>query len=95
MKGVAVKDFLWKQNAKGAWVPGWCTLGKGMVNFKQFLPMLKSANFSGPLQLHMEYPDLGGADTGKKEFTIPKESLLAIMRRDVTTMKTLLKEAGM
>ena len=95
MRGVAVKDFKWKQNEKGAWVPGWCALGQGMVNFKQFLPMLKASGFKGPLQLHMEYPDLGGADSGKKTFTIPKEKLLAIIKRDVDTLKTLLRESGM
>ena len=57
--------------------------------------MLKAANFKGPLQLHMEYDELGGADDGKKEFTIPKEKLLAIMKRDIETLKGMLREAGM
>lgn len=95
IRGVAVKDFLWKKNEKGAWVPGWCGLGQGMVNFAQFFKMLKAANFAGPLQLHMEYDDLGGADKGRTTFTIPKEKLLAIMQRDIDTLKRLLKEAGM
>jgi sugar phosphate isomerase/epimerase len=94
IRGVAVKDFKWKQTDKG-WVPGWCALGQGMVNFKKFLPMLKAANFTGPLQLHMEYPDLGGADTGKTTFTIPKDQLLAIMKRDLDTLKNLVREAGL
>jgi sugar phosphate isomerase/epimerase len=94
MRGVAVKDFAWKTNAKGAWAPGWCALGKGMVPFRQFLTMLKAGGFSGPLQLHMEYPELGGADSGRKTFSIPKDQLLAIMRRDVETLKGLLRETG-
>lgn len=93
MRGVAVKDFKWKQNDRGAWVPGWGPLGEGMVNFKQFFAALKTARFSGPIQLHMEYPDLGGADTGKREFTIPKERLLAICKRDLDRLKAMLKEA--
>ena len=95
IRGVAVKDFRWKQNDRGAWVPGWCGLGQGMVNFRQFFQMLKAANFTGPLQLHMEYPDLGGADSGKREFSIPKEKLLAIMRRDLDQLKSLLRDAGL
>jgi L-ribulose-5-phosphate 3-epimerase len=95
IKGVAVKDFKWEQNARGAWVPGWCALGEGMVNFRRFFTMLKEARFSGPLQLHMEYPELGGADTGKTSFTIPKDRLLAIMQRDVVTLKKLLREGGL
>jgi sugar phosphate isomerase/epimerase len=94
MKGIAVKDFLWKRNQRG-WVPGWCALGQGMVNFKQFFTMIKAGGFAGPLQLHMEYPELGGADTGKRQFTIPKEKLLAIFRRDLDVLKGMLREAGL
>jgi sugar phosphate isomerase/epimerase len=94
-RGVAVKDFKWTKNEKGAWIPGWCALGEGMVNFKQFLPMLKEAGFSGPLQLHMEYPELGSAANGKSESSVPKDKLLAMMRRDITRLKDLLHGANM
>ncbi len=94
-RGVAVKDFLWRQNEKGAWVPGWRPLGQGMVNFKQFFAMLKQAGFHGPIQLHMEYPELAGADRGDRSFRIPREKLLEIMRRDVDALKSMLKEAGL
>ena len=94
-RGVAVKDFRWVQNEKSAWVPGWCALGEGMVDFKRFFTMAKSAGFVGPLQLHFEYPELGGADSGKKTFTVPKERLLAIFRRDLAKVRTILREAGM
>ena len=94
-RGVAVKDFRWVQNEKSAWVPGWCALGEGMVDFKRFFSMAKSAGFVGPLQLHFEYPELGGADSGKKTFTVPKERLLAIFRRDLTKVRGILREAGM
>ena len=94
-RGVAVKDFKWKQNARGQWLPGWCALGQGMVNFKQFFGMLKAAKFAGPLQLHMEYDELGGADSGKTTFTIPKPQLLAIYKRDIDTLKRMLAEGGL
>ena len=95
IKGVAVKDFKWEKNARGRWEPGWCQMGQGMVNFGRFFTMLKAARFSGPLQLHMEYPELGGADTGKTTFSIPKEQLLAIMQRDIDTLKKLLRDGGL
>jgi sugar phosphate isomerase/epimerase len=93
MRGVALKDFLWQRNARGEWEPGWCALGKGMVNFKAFLPMLKSAGFAGPLQLHFEYPELGAAHTGGK-LDIPKDRFIAIMKRDVALAKGMLRDAG-
>lgn len=94
-RGVAVKDFYWEKNAKGQWDVRWCALGQGMAHFDKFLPMLKSAGFRGPLQLHMEYHDLGGADAGKKTFTIPKDKLFMMYRRDVGVLKKMLGEAGM
>ncbi|MEO5802997.1 MAG: sugar phosphate isomerase/epimerase family protein [Verrucomicrobiota bacterium] len=48
---VFVKDFVW-ENAKVKNVP----LGEGMVD-KKFFPMLKEANFTGPISLHVEYLD--------------------------------------
>ena len=95
MRGVALKDFAWAKDSRGAWNPAWCALGQGMVNFKQFLPLLKSVGFAGPLQLHFEYPELGGASSGGTHLTIPKEQFVSIMRRDMAVLKTMLKEAGM
>jgi sugar phosphate isomerase/epimerase len=95
IRGVAVKDFAWERNAKGVWQPHWCALGRGMVNFREFLQMLKAARFAGPLQLHMEYDELGGAGEGRTAFSISKEKLLAIMQRDLDTLKGMLREAGM
>lgn len=93
--GVAVKDFFWQRDDRGRWRTRWCALGEGMVNFRQFFPMLKEGGFTGPLQLHMEYPELGGADTGQTTFNIPKQELLAIMQRDIDRLKSMLREAGM
>ncbi len=94
MRGVAIKDFLWGKNDKGAWAPRWRPVGEGMVNFREFLALLKSSGFSGPLQLHMEYAELGGAETGRKELTLPQDTVLAIMRREMQTLRGLLQAAG-
>jgi len=56
---------------------------------------VKAGGFNGPLQLHMEYRELGGADTGKTEFSIPKAKLLEIMRRDIEAFKGILRPAGL
>jgi len=57
--------------------------------------MAKAAGFTGPLQLHFEYPELGGADTGKKTSTVPKQQLITIFRRDLVKLRGILQEAGM
>lgn len=94
-RGVAVKDFLWRKNEKGAWVPFWRPLGEGMVNFPQFFAMLRKSGFAGPIQLHMEYPELGGAARGDRAANVPREKLLEWMRRDIETLKGWLREAGL
>jgi len=94
-RGIALKDFLWQKDAKGAWRPGWCAFGQGMVDFKQFLTIVKAAGFAGPVQLHYEYPELGGIDAGKKVLTIPKERVVAIFQRDLTACRAVLREVGL
>ncbi|MBA3438582.1 MAG: sugar phosphate isomerase/epimerase [Pyrinomonadaceae bacterium] len=86
MRGIAIKDFKWGQNAKGVWVPQWCPLGEGMVNFKRFFSMLRDAKFSGPVQLHCEYP-LGGAESGAKILTIDKSKVVAAIRKDLLMLR--------
>ena len=54
LKMVAVKDFTWKKSAKG-WQVEICSLGEGMVDFKEVSRILAGANFQGPISLHIEY----------------------------------------
>lgn len=92
MQGIAIKDFRWARNAKGDWVVQKCPLGEGMVNFKRFFTMLKAANFSGPVQMHFEYP-LGGADSGARALTVDKAKVIEAMRKDLETLRGWLREA--
>jgi len=92
MRGTAIKDFKWAKNSEGGWEPMWCPLGEGMVNFPAYMAMLKEAGFSGPVQLHSEYP-LGGAQNGDKTLTLPKSTVLATIRKDLVTLKGWMKEA--
>jgi L-ribulose-5-phosphate 3-epimerase len=111
MQGIALKDFLWQQNKgknahtdpydkslgiEDAWTPHWCGTGQGMVNFSGFFSLVKSAGrFSGPVQLHFEYPGLGGAENGKKTLTVPKEEVIAAMRRDLTYTRKVMSAQGL
>ena len=105
MRGIALKDFKWGQNEgkstfhdpfdkslsiEGAWVPHWCAAGQGMVNFSGFFAIVKANRFSGPVQLHFEYPGLGGAENGDRKLRIPKGELIAAMRRDLSYVRNLM-----
>jgi hypothetical protein len=67
---------------ENAWVPHWCPIGEGMVNLSGFLAIVKEGGtFSGPVQLHFEYP-LGGAENGENALgrTRPNEVRLLPLR---------------
>ena len=63
-----------------------------MVHFKSYFTLLKEAKFSGPVQLQFEYP-LGGADEGERTLSIDKSQVLSAMRRDLKTLRRMLKDA--
>lgn len=90
LQGVAVKDCVWVKDAQGVWKSEFVPLGQGMVKLDQFCGMLAQSEFNGPLQLHFEYP-LGGAENGRATLTIPPEQAFAAMKRDLGTLRGLLK----
>ncbi len=105
MRGIALKDFTWQKNEKGsthrdpydkslgiegAYVPHWCPIGEGMVNFPGFFEIVKANRFSGPVQLHFEYP-LGGAQNGNTTLTLPKQKVIDAMRRDLMKVRELMR----
>lgn len=94
LRGIAVKDFLWEKDAKNNWRPAWKPLGEGMVRLPEFFKMVAASGFSGPLQLHFEYP-LGGAENGKTKLTLSKEEVFGAMKRDLVQLRSYLKEAGL
>jgi hypothetical protein len=53
--------------------------------------MLKEADFSGPVQLHTEYP-LGGAENGARTLTLEKSKVLATVRKDLAALRAWMRE---
>jgi sugar phosphate isomerase/epimerase len=94
LRGIAVKDFLWNKTARGAWRPEWKPLGEGMVRFPEFFQMVAAYGFSGPLQLHFEYP-LGGSENGKSNLTVSKQEVFSAMKRDLAQLRSYLKGANL
>ncbi len=94
LRGIAVKDFLWAKDAKGAWREKWCPIGDGMVHLDQFFGMVAATDFDGPLQIHYEYP-LGGANNGSRSITIPREEVFAAMKKDLTRVRASMAQSGL
>ena len=65
----------------------WAPLGEGMVKIPQFLAMVAKSNFSGPVQVHYEYP-LGGADKGATTLTMERAAVITAMRKDLVQLRT-------
>jgi sugar phosphate isomerase/epimerase len=86
-----IKDFHWIKNADG-WKVENVPLGAGMVDFKTYFNLLKKYSIEGPFCIHYEYA-LGGAENGATTLTINKEEVLNAMKRDLSTLKKLLREA--
>jgi sugar phosphate isomerase/epimerase len=94
LRGIAVKDFLWGKNKRGEWRPEWKPLSEGMVRFSEFFRMVAASGFSGPLQLHFEYP-LGGSEEGKSELSGSKDEVFSAMKKDLAQLRSYLKAANL
>ena len=92
IRGVAIKDYRWSKNSRGEFRPQWCPLGEGMVDFKRFFAILKTTGFSGPLQLHFEYP-LGGAESGSTSLKVDRTAVVTAMRKDLSLLREWLRDA--
>jgi sugar phosphate isomerase/epimerase len=86
LRGIAVKDFLWARDEKGAWHEKWCPIGDGMVKLDQFFALVQALDFNGPLQIHYEYP-LGGANNGTRLPTLPRDQIYAAMKKDLDRVR--------
>lgn len=94
-RGTAAKDFYWAKNAKGEWRPRWCPIGEGMVDWPRYFGMLRESPVAMPLQLHLEYPEMGAAGSGKKELDLPKEQVIAMIAKDATALRRYRAAAGL
>ena len=91
IRSLIFKDFKWGQ-VGSKWKLVNTPMGQGMVDFPRYFRMLKEAGMNYPVSLHCEY-DLGGANKGKSELTMPESEVLAAIKQDVETVKRLWKRS--
>ncbi len=91
IRTLAFKDFKWGE-VDGKWKLINTPMGEGMVDFKRYFGMLKNTGMNYPVSLHCEY-DLGGAEKGRKNPTMPKEEILAAIKQDLDTTNRIWEEA--
>lgn len=88
---IILKDFRWEEH-DGTWRPVNTPLGEGMVDFGAYFKQLKQYGIQTPVSLHLEY-DLGGAQQGRKDITMPAERIYSFMKKDLETAQRLWREA--
>jgi len=55
--------------------------------------LLRSAGFNGPINLHLEHSNLLGSDVGKWKLDITRDRFIAIVKRDLDALRTMLRDA--
>jgi L-ribulose-5-phosphate 3-epimerase UlaE len=88
-----IKDFQWTSKSAKYQIED-VALGEGMVNFKQFFKLLQNYQINGPISLHYEYP-LGGAESGTKSLSMPREKVLKAMKKDLVLLRKWLIDADL
>lgn len=87
---IDIKDAQWS-NSNGNWNLKYVPLGKGGVDFKKFFQLMRKFKVNVPFSLHLEY-DLGGAEVGAKNISIPAKDVISAIKEDLKTLKNYLSE---
>jgi L-ribulose-5-phosphate 3-epimerase len=93
IRSIDIKDFKWIER-DGKTRSEAVSLGDGMVDFRGFFRLLKEYKLEVPLSLHYEYP-LGGAENGSSKLTVERNKVISAMKKDLSTLKLLLQDAGL
>jgi len=91
IKTIVLKDFKWGK-VNGKWKIINVPIGEGMVDFIAYFKLLKSLRLKPITSLHLEYP-LGGAEKGRYEIHADKKVVFDAMKKDLTLIQELWKEA--
>lgn len=101
IRAVAIKDFRWTKGHRDLdaalrakeppgqpkWGVDWQPLGAGMVDFPAFFTFLKSIEFSGPINLHLEHNNLLGTEVGMWKLDITPQRFIGIVSRDLEYLR--------
>jgi hypothetical protein len=65
-----------------------------MVDFSVAARALKLINFDGPTECQPEWTGLGGAENGRDTLTVPRETVIGLLKHDYETIHAVLAAAG-
>ncbi|MBH53893.1 MAG: endonuclease [Opitutaceae bacterium] len=94
MSTIAVKDFTWaKHPQSGKYSVMNTPIGEGMVDFVGYFKLLRQLEIHPVVTLHCEY-DLGGANRGNRELSIPKKQVYKAIKKDLTVLRDLWQKSA-
>jgi sugar phosphate isomerase/epimerase len=70
-------------------------VGTGMINLALIAKTLRAINFDGPVECQPEWPALDGPAQGLDKLSIPREQVIAMLRRDYTMVTGALGAEGL
>lgn len=86
------------RGGRGAGYNGWrarqVPVGTGMVDFTLAARTLKAISFDGPTECQPEWTGLGGAESGRDALSLPRETVLGLLKHDYETIRAALTAAG-
>lgn len=92
IRTIVLKDFCWEKKGN-KWVIKSTPLGEGMVDFIAYFKLLKQYKIDVPFVLHLEYPELGGANNGASKITVDQQVVFNAMKRDLAKARQFWEEA--
>ncbi|MGH7450975.1 MAG: sugar phosphate isomerase/epimerase family protein [bacterium] len=93
IKTTVIKDFKWTQH-EGKWRAETCSVGEGMVDFKKYFALVKAQRIDGPISMHFEYPIFETSEENSS-VSAKTQKVIAIMQKDLRTLRAMMKEAGL
>ncbi len=82
---IDIKDAICRK-VDGTWKVKYLPIGEGNIHFKEFFEHLNKFNIKASFSMHFQY-DLGGAEVGAHQLTIPTDQVIAAMRKDLNTLR--------
>ena len=76
------------------WTRRQVPVGTGILDLPRICRALADINFQGPMECQPEWPELGGAGSGRDSITISRANAIRLLRRDYETVSAPLAAAG-
>ena len=85
IQSLGFKDFNYVREQSG-WTIINTPIGEGAIDFKKYVQLVNELGISAPITMHAEY-DLGGAEKGARQLTVPAEKVVSALQQDLTRLK--------